>query len=377
MQQRGGFHSNIFNDQKISEIYRCRICTDVCRSPVTCQSGAHLFCLCLSESIRRNPSCPVCRERLTDPLPSAFVAAQVSSLDVVCLHDKCRWKGTCGRLDGHLDIDCPHEPVKCSGDGGCGTLVPRGEMSEHQWSACLQTCPNAKRQADESKLEMGTCNVRMSRKDMDNHLTNECKLRVVHCPHQGCYVSIAYGHLTAHLETCPHAPVSCPLHCGAPKLTRRSLGAHKTDCPNEPVQCVHAPLGCSYVAARGKIGKHEEDTGLHFLSLSKAFVEQQKMLQAILQQLEPLALAKAVENGKAQAQAIEAQAIAMASRVQNRVRALDLRSCYFCDEPIVLLFMNKREPQRDDPKCRSGISGTCAFHTSMGHSTWSKLLWDH
>eukprot|EP00731_Ephydatia_muelleri_P025366 Em0017g449a len=206
------------------------------------------------------------------------------------------------RSIGHLDIDC--EPIKCSGDGGCGTLVPRGEMSEHQWSACLQTCPNAKRQADESKLEMGTCNVRMSRKDTINHLANECKLRVVHCPHPGCYVSIAYGRLTAHLVTCPHAPVSCPLHCGAPKLTRRSLGAHKTDCPNEPVQCVHAPLGCSYVAARGKIGKHEEDTGLHFLSLSKAFVE--------------------------------AQATAMASRVQNRVRALDLGSCYFCDEPIVL-----------------------------------------
>ena len=356
MQRRGGFHSNIFNDQKISEIYRCRICTDVCRSPVTCQSGAHLFCLlCFSESIRRNPSCPVCRERLTDPLPSAFVAAQVSALDVVCLYDKCRWKGTCGRLDGHLDIDCPHEPIKCSGDGGCGTLVPRGEMSEHQWSACLQTCPNARRQADESKLEMCTCNVRMSRKDTINHLANECKLRVVHCPHRGCDVSIAYGRRTVHLITCPHAPVLCPLHCGAPKLTRLSLGAHKTDCPNEPVQCVHAPLGCSYVAARGKIGKHEEDTGLHFLSLSKAFVEQQKMLQAILQQLEPLALAKAVENGKAQAQAIEAQATAMASGVQNRVRthALDLRSCYFCDEPI---------------EHRSG-TGTCAFHTSMGHST--------
>ena len=58
---------------------------------------AHLFCLltllCLSERQNLHRCCPVCRERLTDPLPSAFVAAQVSALDVVCLHDKCRWKG--------------------------------------------------------------------------------------------------------------------------------------------------------------------------------------------------------------------------------------------------------------------------------------------
>ena len=339
MQRRGGFSSDIFCDQKTSEIYRCLICLDVCRSPVTCQSGAHLFCIvCLSESIRRNPSCPVCRERLTDPLPSAFVAAQVSSLDVVCLHDKCRWKGTCGRLDGHLDIDCPHEPIKCSGDGGCGALLPRGEMSGHQWFACLQTCPNAMLQADGNELEMEKCNVRLSRFDLVNHLENDCKLRVVYCPYPPCEVSVTYGRLPAHLEACPHAPVSCPLHCGAPNLTRQSLGAHQTDCPNEPVPCVHAHLGCSYVAPRDQIGQHEQDIGLHFvalskafMALSKAFVEQQQQntlleskLQAISTQLQPLALAKAVEQGKAElaaeAQIKEAQAReALARSVQARL----------------------------------------------------------
>ena len=117
MKRRGGFSSSKFCNQAKSEVFQCVICTDICRSPVTCHSGAHLFCQdCLASSLQCNPSCPVCREPLAAPVPSAFASAQVSALDVVCLHDKCTWKGTCGRLDGHLDMDCLHEPIKCSGD---------------------------------------------------------------------------------------------------------------------------------------------------------------------------------------------------------------------------------------------------------------------
>ena len=228
----GGFPSNVFCNQVKSESYHCLVCLEVCRSPVTCQSGAHLFCLdCLTESIRRNPTCPVCREPLTAPLPSAFASAQqkvlaqdswarwpgscprgqglaqetkilskrpnlaqdlaqvlrqdpeqdfgshnlgildkilgkswarggkswaslrqvvlrknfllgaqVSALDVVCIHDKCKWKGTCGRLDGHLDNECAYESITCPTEG-CGVLVPRGEMATHQQFVCLQTVP--------------------------------------------------------------------------------------------------------------------------------------------------------------------------------------------------------------------------------------------
>ena len=144
MTRRVGFPSTKFCNQAKSEVFYCLVCTEVCRSPVTCRSGAHLFCLdCLTESLRRNPSCPVCREPLTAPVPSAFASAQVSALDVQCVHDKCQWKGTCGRLDSHLDTDCLHEPIKCSAED-CGALVPRGEMATHEQFVCLQSCPNSK-----------------------------------------------------------------------------------------------------------------------------------------------------------------------------------------------------------------------------------------
>ena len=278
MTRRGGFPVGIFINQAKSEYFHCLVCTDVCRSPVTCQSGAHLFCLnCLTESIRINRSCPVCRERLAAPVPSAFATAQVSALDVVCVHEKCKWKGTCGRLDGHLDTDCLHEPIKCSGEGGCATLVPRGEMETHKQSACPQSCPNSKPKSGD---DQDVCDVRLSRADLIDHLKDHCKLRLVHCPHPSCEISARYNRMPAHLETCPYAPVPCPRGCGARDLIRRGLNAHKSDCPNEPVPCVHAHLGCSHVAPRCEIVQHEQDVAVQFSALrSKVFAEQQQAYQ--------------------------------------------------------------------------------------------------
>ena len=275
MTQRGGFPVGIFINQARCEDFLCHVCTDVCRSPVTCQSGTHLFCLnCLTESIRINPSCPVCRERLAVPVPSAFATAKVSALDIVCVHGKCQWRGTCGRLDGHLDIECLHEPIKCSGEGGCATLVPRGEMATHQQFACPQSCPN------ESGDDQDACDVRLSRADLIDHLKDHCKLRLVNCPHPSCDVSVRYNRIPAHLETCPYAPVPCPRGCDARDLIRRGLDAHKSNCPNEPVPCVHAPLGCSHVAPRCEIIQHEQDVAVHFSALrSKVFAEQQQAYQ--------------------------------------------------------------------------------------------------
>ena len=394
--RRGGFPSNVFCNQIKSESYHCLICFEICRSPVTCQSGAHLFCLdCLTESIRRNASCPVCREPLTAPLTSAFASAQVSALDVVCVHDKCKWKGTCGRLDGHLDTECSCELIACS-EEACRALVPRGEMATHQQFVCLQNCPNSKPNAEGTNGdEQDTCNVRLSRNDLIDHLKYYCKLRPTHCPHPSCKVSTTYNRMSAHLEVCPYAPVSCPLKCGAPNLTRQSFDAHKRDCPNEPVPCVHAPLGCSHVAPRGYISEHEQDIGVHFVALSKAFVQLQQSheqqihqlhqmfeekLQVQMSLLEKLQAQAAIfgedlhilqpvvakakveaEAARAKAEVAKARAIAegMADDVIGKLR------CYKCTKPANVFYKNDLEPQRND-SCRiHGFSGTCSDFTHI------------
>eukprot|EP00731_Ephydatia_muelleri_P028684 Em0020g328a len=301
MSRRGGFPCIKFCNQARSEFFHCLVCLDVCRSPVTCHSGAHLFCRdCLAESLRSNRSCPTCRQPLADPVPCPFASTQVSALDMLCLHDECTWKGTCGRLDSHLDKDCPYEPIECAGEGGCGARIPRHEMASHQQFACLQSCPNSKAKAQrsggklpESTEERGeyielpgsyeefpegnneefpegsyeefpegnneefpegsneefpegsneefpegsyeefpegnneefpegnneefpegsneefpegsdeeepdTCDIRLSRYDLIDHLKNHCKLRPVHCPHPSCEFSTAYNRMPAHV----------------------------------------------------------------------------------------------------------------------------------------------------------------------------------
>ena len=411
MQRRGGFPVSIFCNQARSEAYQCLICFEVCRSPVTCRSGAHLFCQdCLAGSLRRNPSCPVCRERLAAPVPSAFATAQVSALDVVCVHEKCKWKGTCGRLDGHLDIYCLHEPIKCSGEGGCATLVPRGEMETHQQFACPQSCPNSTPKAGD---EQDVCDVRLSRADSIDHLRDHCKLRLVHCPHPYCEVSTRFNRMPAHLETCPYAPVPCPRGCGARDLIRRGLDAHKSDCPNEPVPCVHAHLGCSHVAPRCEIIQHEQDVAVHFSALSKLYVEQQRQIHQMEQVFEEVLQAQtalfqqklseqaALFDEKLQALSVPAlgqsvqvspvqdhpQVQATPSAIAKQVRSKadpQVRAgpgvtplehglkCYSCGKPATVFFRNDKEPHRNDSYCKNGVSGTCSAYSHMfyGTSRW-------
>ena len=416
--RRGGFPPNVFCNQVKSESYHCLVCLEVCRSPVTCKSGAHLFCLdCLTESIRRKPTCPVCREPLTAPLPSAFASAQVSALDVVCIHDKCKWKGTCGRLDGHLDNECAYEPVTCPAEG-CGVLVPRGEMATHQQFVCLQNCPNSKPKAEGSDGgEQDTCQVRLSRNDLIDHLKYHCKLRLTHCPNASCEVSTASNRMPAHLEVCPYSPVSCPLQCGAPALTRQSLDTHKRDCPKEPVPCIHAPLGCSHVAPRDQMAQHERDIGVHFLVLSKAFVQLQqsyeKLQQSHVQQITLMQqmfekklqvhtllfeqlqaqvrtfgedlhyLQPAVVKAKAEAEAeaarlrVKAEAEAAKARAVAEGMADDIIStlrCYKCSKQAEFFYKNDLEPQRNDSCHIHRFSGTCSSFWHLNSSQWGTAL---
>ena len=413
MKRRGGFPAGKFCNQARSESYLCRICFDVCRSPVTCQSGAHLFCHgCLSESLRRNSSCPACREPLTAPVPSAFAAAQVSALDVMCVHDKCKWKGTCGRLDSHLDTDCPHEPIKCSGEGGCGELVPRGELATHQQFVCLQSCPNSKAKAKRSDGDEHSCDVRLSRCDLVDHLQNHCKLRIIHCPHPWCELFTAYNQMPAHLEVCPYAPVPCPRQCCAVDLIRQRLEAHKRECPNELVPCIHAPLGCSHVAPRGQIVRHERDFELHFRSLSKLYVEQEQQIRQMKLAFEELFQAQAAvfqQELQGQTARFEEKLQIMSTLVQpahelssplavqqapvsaatKQARSLsDARAkagqevaplalglkCYSCGKPATVFFWNNKEPQRNDSYCKNGVSGTCSAYSHMYYGT---TQWGH
>jgi hypothetical protein len=66
----------------------------------------------------------------------------------------------------------------------------------------------------------------------------ECK-----CPH--CSFHGIFHHVTAHLETCSEAPVSCSFHSYGCDMVvpRGALAAHEGECAFRPIQC---PKGCGF-----------------------------------------------------------------------------------------------------------------------------------
>ena len=321
-------------------------------------------------------------------------------------------------------------------EGGCGALVPRGEMEAHQQFACPQSCPNSKPKKEGiDGDDQDVCDVRLSRNDLIDHLRDHCKLRLVHCPHPSCEVSAQHKRMSAHLETCPYASVSCPLQCGATNLIRKSLEAHKVDCPRELVPCVHTPLGCSHVAPRCEIGQHEQDVGIHFISLSKAFVQLQlshgqqiNQMQETFKEKLQMQTAQFEERLKLQATSFEERLQAQVEEILQRIILLESESkkqakklaeaeeteaakkleeaakklaeaeeteaakkleeaakklaearaglkCYQCGQPATHLYRNNKEPQRADSYRINGFSGTCSSHIAYGDAAelWNKL----
>ena len=106
----------------------------------------------------------------------------------------CRWVGELRSLDDHLTT--------------CGYA--------------LLSCPNKCMENNEE--------VRILRRDLDNHLKNKCPNRQYQCPH--CKATGKYCDITTtHLDACPKLRLLCPnTKCKAIVL-RCDLANHRSKCP--------------------------------------------------------------------------------------------------------------------------------------------------
>ena len=150
-------------------------------------------------------------------------------------------------------------------DNWCGWV---GELQslEYHLTTCGFTFVHCTNQCMEDKKE-----VRILRRDLDQHLKNECPNRQYQCRH--CATTGRYCDITTtHLDTCPKVKIPCPnthckalvprcdlsdhlttceyvlLHCPNKcientkeiQMLRRDLGHHLKDvCPNRQYQCPH------------------------------------------------------------------------------------------------------------------------------------------
>ena len=157
----GGFGTDRFKIS-VDKNFLCPICADVLKDPVQCQNQ-HYFCKkCIKKHLETNAkSCPICVQDLSE---ETLAEAPRILTDY---------------LNG-LMISCDHS------ERGCTEEVPVSILKFHVRKCDFRpiVCTNEK------------CGQTLNQKDLDDHVTDECEYRLVHC--RDCDDDMIYKKFTKH-----------------------------------------------------------------------------------------------------------------------------------------------------------------------------------
>ncbi|XP_077300538.1 TNF receptor associated factor 4 isoform X3 [Arctopsyche grandis] len=209
---------------------------------------------------------------------------------VYCIHHKegCKWSDELRKLKAHLNT-CKHDAVPCSSH--CGAMIPRVLMQDHLRYTCPQRRANCEFCAKEFSGHMlenhsgncgyeptyceNKCGVKIQRRLITQHKSNDCIKRLVACRH--CSKEFVADTLTAHHAACPRIPVACPHRCEAPLLPREELDAHLKDhCTTLVIPCTFKDAGCRFKGARNALERHLEENCAQHLTLVGALANRQQ-----------------------------------------------------------------------------------------------------
>ncbi len=231
----------------VPEKLKCSICTDLLSDPrLTECCGQHYCQKCLQSWLKqqRKQSCPHCRQRNFVHILDKSVTRDINQLKVRCSHHEegCEWVGELGDLQTHLNSKqgCKYEKVDCP--NGCRSKLEKG-------SSCSKE-------------------LRFIRKDLYNHLREECDQRWYKCTYCGkedTYRNIIHYH---YLTSCPNFPLDCPHKCGATGIKRKDLPTHRGQCPLEPMPCPFKEAGCETRPVRKDLEEHLTSQGQQHLLMT-------------------------------------------------------------------------------------------------------------
>ena len=284
---------------------------------------------------RQQKSCPHCRERYFNHFLNKAIKREINELKIQCTHhgEGCQWIGQLGSLQTHLDSEngCDYMEVKCP-NRPCSNHIKRKDLPEHLSSDCAQRshrcehcgyedtylkittyhyelcpeypveCPHMcgaeaiKRKdmsahRDECPEELVECpnecihssrtysklkrkpfyEGSIKRKDLPDHLSNECYLRKYKCEH--CDLEDTYENISgirdgerrrpgrfhqevSHYEICPEYPLECPNKCDIGAIKRKDMSTHRDKCPEEPMECPFEEAGCETKLVRRDFDDH-------------------------------------------------------------------------------------------------------------------------
>ena len=153
--------------------------------------------------------------------------------------------------------------VKCNNhDHGCEWTGELGNLATHLRSCDyhLICCPN---QCDNNGQI-----TKVTKKDLDDHLTNDCPRRQYLCPHH--QERGEYQEIVRKVHKCRNRSCKYKGPC-------RELQSHLDECDNEPVPCKYTKYGCTKTPLRRDLKRHEEkdkhDVPIHLVEQLKTDLE--------------------------------------------------------------------------------------------------------
>jgi TNF receptor-associated factor 4 len=131
------------------------------------------------------------------------------------------------------------------------------------------------------------------KKDLDEHLENDCPNRdhkCEYCGEEGTYATIT----EVHDKICKMKPVPCPNDECEKEIQRQQISEHVSKCPHTVIPCKYKGIGCATKMKRQDMPTHEQDDQLH-LHMALETVNKLQLtansLQATLNLLLPKAFA--------------------------------------------------------------------------------------
>ena len=245
--------------EPLEDDFKCPICHETLQEPhlTTCCGIHHLCKVCMENVKSANGRCPFCQKKPFTGFIDKRFERQLNELKVYCIYRPkgCDWVGNFGKVEQHLNID--------EENGECQFVVVECPVSVE-------------------------CKEYFQRKNLENHVNNNCKYRQTQCMYCG-FVNTYQNITTSHPKQCAKFPLCCPNKCSHQTYPRNQLGTHLASCPEQEVDCTFSEMGCKEKFKRRVLQEHLETNLLqHQLIICQAFKEMKKDKQEVEEQLEVL-----------------------------------------------------------------------------------------
>jgi len=184
----------ISEGKQFAQTVTCAICKGVLWNAVLCSECLEAYCSeCINKHKQNSSGLCLCGKEFKERALNKRLQDMLTALKFSCKNSACTEQIPYEKVKEH-DQSCPCEKIKCN-NSACSMMIERKDMENHLKNECqFQTDP------------CENCKTPIQRQDKNKHELI-CPLRQVQCPH--CKAKFVFEYSAQHTEVCPMVPVPC------------------------------------------------------------------------------------------------------------------------------------------------------------------------